>query len=106
MPPAFRWLYRKVPPGRSSSLWMRDVKPFGPHQCSRRSGSVSAFHTRSRGASKTRVTTSARSPDSAAALLFAAILVLLLFRFLLLQFAQIVLEAVERFLPETAIVFE
>src|SRR5580692_7274131 len=106
MPSAFRWLYRKVPPGRRSSFWMREVKPFGPHQCSRRSGSVSAFHTSSRGALKTRVTISARSVDSAAVLLLASILVLLLFRVTLLQLAQIVLEPVERFLPETAIVFE
>ena len=42
---------------------MCEVKPFGPHQCSRRSGSVSAFHTSSRGASKTRVTISAQSVD-------------------------------------------
>ncbi len=30
------------------------MKPFGPHQCFMRSGSVNAFHTRSRGASNTR----------------------------------------------------
>src|SRR5215213_10062323 len=30
------------------------VKPLGPHHCFMRSGSVNAFHTRSRGASKVR----------------------------------------------------
>src|ERR1700684_311559 len=87
---------------------MREVKPFGPHHRSRRSGSVSAFHISSRGASKTRVTTSSRAADSVALLLLASILVLLFLRlrFGLLQLAQIVLEAIECFIPETAIVLQ
>src|ERR1700685_2776594 len=71
-----------------------------------RSSSVNARHTRSRGASKTRVMMSTRSAGEAAALFFAAIFLFLRVRFALLQLAQIVLEAVERLLPETAIMFE
>src|ERR1700689_2276046 len=71
-----------------------------------RSSSVNARHTRSRGASKTRVMTSTRSADSAAILFFAAIFLFLRVRFALLQLAQIILEAIEGLLPETAIVFE
>src|ERR1700704_4655028 len=33
--------------------WITE-NPFGPHHCFMRSGSVNAFHTRSRGASSTR----------------------------------------------------
>src|SRR5947208_1278664 len=46
------------------------VKPFGPHHCARRSASVQAFHTSSRGASKTRLMMNSRpagGPASASA---------------------------------------
>src|SRR5687768_2977473 len=45
------------PPGRGSVSheWM--VKPFGPNQCCRCSARVQHANTRSRGASKTRVST-------------------------------------------------
>src|ERR1700751_2033579 len=48
---------RNVPPTRKSILQKGVVKPFGPHHCITYSGSVHAFQTSSRGASKTRVTT-------------------------------------------------
>src|SRR5580658_10246729 len=80
--------------------------PFIPHHGLMRASSVNARHTRSRGASKTRLMTSTRSAGSAAMLFFAAIFLFLRVRFALLQLAQIVLEAIERLLPETAIVFE
>src|SRR5712664_339348 len=68
---------RQTPPGFTSILWVVLVKPFGPHHSPMCSGSVHAFHTSSRGASKTRVPRISRSPTSAAFLLSAANLRLL-----------------------------
>src|SRR6516162_11327986 len=48
---------RNFPPTRKSILQEGAVKPFGPHHCIMYFGSVHAFQTNSRGASKTRVTT-------------------------------------------------
>src|SRR6202167_635450 len=48
---------RNFPPTRKSILQKGAVKPFGPHHCITYFGSVHAFHTNSRGASKTLVTT-------------------------------------------------
>src|SRR5580698_7912292 len=48
---------RNFPPTRKSILQTGQVKPFGPHHCITYFGSVHAFQTSSRGASKTRVTT-------------------------------------------------
>src|ERR1700746_3364918 len=48
---------RDFPPTRKSILQTGEVKPFGPHHCITYFGSVHAFQTNSRGASKTRVTT-------------------------------------------------
>src|SRR6202023_1224691 len=48
---------RSFPPTRKS-IWQKGaVKPFGPHHCITYFGSVHAFQTNSRGASKTLVTT-------------------------------------------------
>src|SRR6516162_4802792 len=48
---------RNFPPTRKS-IWQEGaVNPFGPHHCITYFGSVHAFQTNSRGASKTRVTT-------------------------------------------------
>src|SRR5437899_6799562 len=68
---------RQTPPGFTSILWVVVVNPFGPHHCPMCSGSVHAFHTSSRAASKTRVPRISRSPTSAAFLLSAAMLRLL-----------------------------
>src|ERR1700758_148998 len=46
---------RNFPPSRKSILQAGEVKPFGPHHCMMYFGSVHAFQTNSRGASKTRV---------------------------------------------------
>src|ERR1700749_2881025 len=46
---------RSFPPTRKSILQTGAVKPFGPHHCMMYFGSVHAFQTNSRGASKTRV---------------------------------------------------
>src|ERR1700678_2379095 len=48
---------RNFPPTRKSILQKGAVKPFGPHHCIAYSGSVHAFQTNSRGASKTLVIT-------------------------------------------------
>src|SRR4029077_6172127 len=48
---------RDLPPTRKSILQTGEVKPFGPHHCITYFGSVHAFQTNSRGASKTLVTT-------------------------------------------------
>src|SRR5579862_4328864 len=46
---------RSFPPTRKSIVQTGAVKPFGPHHCIMYFGSVHAFQTNSRGASKTRV---------------------------------------------------
>src|ERR1700689_5936430 len=48
---------RNFPPTRKSISQTGAVKPFGPHHCITYLGSVHAFQTNSRGASKSRVTT-------------------------------------------------
>src|ERR1700728_4071622 len=48
---------RSFPPHRKSILQTGEVKPFGPHHCMMYFGSVHAFQTNSRGASKILVTT-------------------------------------------------
>src|ERR1700679_695174 len=48
---------RNFPPTRKSILQTGEVKPLGPHHCITYLGSVHAFQTNSRGASKTRVIT-------------------------------------------------
>src|SRR6201985_2542883 len=48
---------RDFPPTRKSILQTGAVKPFGPHHCITYFGSVHAFQTNSRGASKTLVIT-------------------------------------------------
>src|SRR5262245_38979808 len=58
---------------------------------------------RLRGASKTRVTTSALSSPWVAALGFALAAILLLLR---LQFSHVTVQAIETLLPETAIAFQ
>src|ERR1700749_2596392 len=48
---------RSFPPTRKSIWQTGEVKPFGPHHCMMYFGSVHAFQTNSRGASKILVTT-------------------------------------------------
>jgi len=48
---------RNFPPTRKSILQTGALKPFAPHHCITYFGSVHAFQTNSRGASKTLVTT-------------------------------------------------
>src|SRR5262249_37149597 len=100
---------RYLPPTRRSILQEGDVKYFGPHQRIKCSGSVHAFQTNSRGASKTRVMTSSRSGDFAEGSFFLAAMVFLLgfrlsvLRLAFLQLAQILVQTVETLLPVAAI---
>src|SRR5690348_10344044 len=94
---------RHWPPGRTSISSATTVSPSGAHHRIACWGSVQAPYTMSRGASKRRVMTSSRSAASAAALGLALLAAIFL---LLLQLAQIVVEAVEALLPEAAIMLD
>src|ERR1051326_7654164 len=85
---------RSFPPTRKSILQTGAVKPFGPHHCMMYFGSVHAFHTNSRGASKTLVMT-IRSVS------FTVLFVMsgLLFLHLIYNYIQFV----EALFPESAI---
>src|SRR5439155_22936740 len=74
------------------------VKRWRHDQWTRRSGSVHAFHTSWRGASKTRVMTSCGFTDRLAALVLAV-----MSRPLFLYFAEVLVEAVEALLPVPAV---
>src|SRR3972149_1379217 len=104
---------RYLPPTRRAIWQWGNVKLFGPHQRMKCSGSVQAFHTGARGASKTRVMTSSCWADVVGASLVSAILALLLlervaavFLHLLLNLSQVFVQAIEALLPETTISFE
>src|SRR5258706_11933001 len=71
------------------------VTPLGPHHCFIRSGSVKHFHTRSRGASKTRLMTNSCGLFSSAT-----------FFLLGLDFSEVIVETVEAFFPEAAVVLD
>src|SRR5215510_852533 len=100
---------RYLPPTRRSTLQAGEVNSLGPHQRIKCSGSVQAFHTSSRGASKTRVMTISRPADLLSELsFFAAILFLLGFRLSVLrlaflQLAKILVQTVEALLPVATI---
>src|SRR5580658_9848554 len=77
-------------------------KPFGPHHCATCLGSVHTAKTSSRGASKTRLKTSSRSSVFVAALVLA--LLAGMFLLLFLEFLEIVVQAIEAFVEEPAVV--
>src|ERR1700730_13424651 len=85
---------RSFPPTRKSILQTGALKPFGPHHCIMYFGSVHAFQTNSRGASKTLVTTI----RSISLTVFSVITDLLLFH-LIYNYIQFV----ETLFPESAI---
>src|SRR6516165_6675304 len=91
----------QAPPGRTSMQLESPVKPRGPHQRARCSGSVHILKRSRRGASKIRVTTSSRSADRAAASAVRVILPLPA-----LKFAEIRVEAIKAIVPEMAVVLE
>src|SRR5437660_17226 len=85
---------RNFPPTRKSILQTGALKPFGPHHCITHFGSVHAFQTNSRGASKTLVTT-IRSIS------FTVLFVISGLRFF--HFVHNYIQLVETFFPESAI---
>src|SRR3984957_20434726 len=90
---------RNFPPTRKSILQTGEVKPFGPHHCITYFGSIHAFQTNSRGASKTLVTT-IRSISLAVFFVISGLLFLhLIFLHLLHNYFQFV----ETLTQETAI---
>src|SRR5580693_1537115 len=86
---------RNFPPTRKSILQKGAVKPFGPHHCITYFGSVHAFQTNSRGASKTLVTTS----RSVSLIVFFVISDLRFFHLF-----QSHIQLVETLFPESAII--
>src|SRR5579862_4520264 len=86
---------RDFPPTRKSILQTGEVKPFGPHHCITYFGSVHAFQTNSRGASKTLVTT-----IRSISLTVFVVITDLLFLHLIYDYVQFV----EALFPESAIV--
>src|SRR5215472_10934571 len=85
---------RNFPPTRKSILQADAVKPFGPHHCITYFGSVQAFQTNSRGASKTLVITI----RSVSLIVFFVIAHLRFFHLLHDHF-----QLIETFFPESAI---
>src|SRR6202041_1060915 len=85
---------RNFPPTRKSILQTGAVKPFGPHHCITYFGSVHAFQTNSRGASKTLVTT-----IRSISLTVFSVISALLFLHLIYNYIQFV----ETLFPESAI---
>src|SRR5580698_8898267 len=85
---------RNFPPTRKSILQTGAVKPFGPHHCITYFGSVHAFQTSSRGASKTRVIT-----IRSVSLTVFCVISDLLFLHLIYDYIQLV----ETLFPESAI---
>src|SRR5277367_4008663 len=75
------------------------VKPFGPHHCITYFGSVHAFQTNSRGASKTLVTTI----RSVSLTVFCVISDLLFFNLIFLHLIYNCIQFVEALFPESAI---
>src|SRR6516164_6174181 len=91
----------QVPPGRTSMRPESPVKPRGPHQRARCSGSVHILKRSMRGASKIRVTTSSCSAERSAASAVMAIRPLPA-----LKFAKIRVETIKAVVPEMAVVLE
>src|SRR5213593_1466451 len=91
------------PPTRKSILQTGAVKFFGPHQRLTCSGSVHAFHTSSRGASKVRVITSPSDSFFVAMFLFLPFCFVTLNLFQGLYFFKIFFECVEFYSPEFAV---
>src|SRR6516165_5949896 len=91
----------QAPPGRTSIPAEIAIKPRGPHQHARCSGSVHILKTSRRGASKTRVMTSSRPVAGVADSAVAAILPLRA-----LQVAEIVVEAIKAVIPKMPVLLE
>src|SRR5208283_6217887 len=91
---------RNFPPTRKSILQTGEVKPFGPHHCITYFGSVHAFHTNSRGASKILVTTIRSISFTVFFVISGLVFLNLIFLHLIYDYFQFV----EALFPESAIV--
>src|SRR5579872_3686649 len=91
---------RNFPPTRKSILHTGQLKPFGPHHCITYFGSVHAFQTNSRGASKILVMT-IRSVSCAVLFVISGLRFLHL---ILLHLIYNCIQFVETLFPESAIV--
>src|SRR5580704_3168894 len=94
----------QLPPGLTSISSMVVVNPFGPHHFTICVGSVHAFHTSCRGASKTRETTISRS-DVFSTDVFALALATMFFLLFLLNFLQVLFETIKTLFPKLAVRF-
>src|SRR5579862_9392958 len=95
-------LAAKPPPTRSSPRFSVMVKPRGHDQCARCCGSVHALKTSARGAAKVRRIVSSRPATLFPAFASTSFLLSLQF-FLLLQSAEVGVEAIKALLPVAAI---
>src|SRR5580658_3931072 len=91
---------RNFPPTRKSILQTGEVNPFGPHHCITYFGSVHAFHTNSRGASKILVTTIRSISLTVLFVMFG----LFFFNLIFLHLIYNDFQFVEALVPESAIV--
>src|SRR6267142_2806845 len=89
-----------APPGRASNSAIGLPTIFGPHHFWMCSGFVNTSKTRSRGASKTRSTTSSLIGISTTLSLGA------MSSLLLLQFLDVVVQSIESLLPDDAIALD
>src|SRR5687768_4172692 len=71
------------------------VTPFGPHHSFMRCGSVKAFHTKSRGASKTRVMTNSSRLFLSSTLFLPG-----------LDFPKVIVETVKALFPKAAVLLD
>src|SRR5690242_19484709 len=96
---------RMAPPGWGTTSHTGLVKCCGPHHWARCWGSVHALITSSRGASMMRVRTSSHGavPGCCAAGVLVLLFVVVMVRLLCLQFAEVVLQAVQARVPEPAV---
>src|SRR5271166_4013815 len=86
---------RNFPPTRKSILQTGEVKPFGPHHCITYFGSVHAFQTNSRGASKILVITSFSKRFASRSAIF---------HLRLFHFRQNCIQFVETLFPEAIVI--
>src|SRR5580692_1662240 len=91
---------RDFPPTRKSIWQTGAVKPFGPHHCITYFGSVHAFQTNSRGASKILVTTIRSTSFTVLFVISGLLFLYLIFLHLIYDYFQFV----EALFPELAIV--
>src|SRR6266511_1559747 len=93
---------RIFPPGRTSSSQVDSTNPSGANHFANCFGSVHALYTSSRGALKTRLVVRVRSAGALTGLAVPLVNSLVL----PLQFAKVLVQAVETQLPELAVALD